>query len=516
MPVSQSSALKSPAQPHFHFSGQTCPYCDQPIPEDKLEEISGRIEARARERLAEETNRLRDQYARERQQAEANAKAELDRARREGASNLEKLKAESVAREVTVREEVKTQAAAEARSQVEAAQREREASEVALREQLSKSNDARLAAEQARAEIADQVETLRAEKAAAIEAVRQEAAAREEVLREEAGRVAAEESRERLAAVEEAKAEAERKWATAEAERRETLASLQSVKESQEELIRGRVEEVREALEKDKATELAAAKEASDADKRQLSEKLEALQRQVDKQRAEELGEGAHVRLEDELKAAFPSDRIERIARGAAGADLIHTVIHVGRECGKIVYESKNSTQWRDDWVPKLIRDQSAAGADVAVLATFKFPQGGAQVLLRDSVIIVNPARAVMIAEIVRRHIVAASGLRLSVDGRAKKMAVLFHYITAPRFTHLLSRVESHTDALLKLQEKEVKAHQKHWKTEGLLLQSIHKARADLQNDVDLIVCSDQALSDDLFNGSQAEDSLDEGDDDET
>src|SRR3954469_25536201 len=110
MPVSQSSALKSPAQPHFHFSGQTCPYCDQPIPEEKLQEISGRIEAKARERLAEETNRLRDQFIRERQQADANAKAELDRAKRDAAAQTERLKAEAAEREAEIRREASAQA----------------------------------------------------------------------------------------------------------------------------------------------------------------------------------------------------------------------------------------------------------------------------------------------------------------------------------------------------------------------------------------------------------------------
>ena len=85
MPASLSPALKTAAQPHIHFNGQTCPYCDQPIPEDRLEEISGHIEARARERLTEETGRLREQHVRERAQAEAKAKAELEQAKKDAA-----------------------------------------------------------------------------------------------------------------------------------------------------------------------------------------------------------------------------------------------------------------------------------------------------------------------------------------------------------------------------------------------------------------------------------------------
>lgn len=61
----QSSALQATIHAGVHFSGQQCPFCEQDIPLDKLEEISGRIAAREQERLREATGRLRDQHARE-------------------------------------------------------------------------------------------------------------------------------------------------------------------------------------------------------------------------------------------------------------------------------------------------------------------------------------------------------------------------------------------------------------------------------------------------------------------
>jgi DNA repair exonuclease SbcCD ATPase subunit len=112
MSASPSPALKTAVQNHFHFGGQTCPYCGQPIPEDKLEEISGRIEARARERLAGETERLREQYNREREQAEAKARAELDQ-----------LKKDSTAREARIRDEASKTAVEAAREQIAQAQK---------------------------------------------------------------------------------------------------------------------------------------------------------------------------------------------------------------------------------------------------------------------------------------------------------------------------------------------------------------------------------------------------------
>jgi hypothetical protein len=129
MPASLSPVFKTAARPHFHFDGQTCPYCDQPIPKDRLEEISGRIEARAHERLTEETERLREQHARERTQAEGKAKAELEQAKRN-----------ATAREALIREEAVRSANETAQIKIVTAQK------------------AQAEAEQARAGIAGQIE----------------------------------------------------------------------------------------------------------------------------------------------------------------------------------------------------------------------------------------------------------------------------------------------------------------------------------------------------------------------
>jgi hypothetical protein len=149
------------------------------------------------------------------------------------------------------------------------------------------------------------------------------------------------------------------------------------------------------------------------------------------------------------------NDYIRRIPRGVSGADILHTIMRNGQECGSILWESKNSTAWRDDYVTKLIRDQTAARADHAVLSTFKFPAGTAQVAHRDGVVIVNPARAVAIAHMIRRTLLTVHTLRLSKTERMEKMAALYDFITSDRCALLLNRIDSDADALLELQVAE-------------------------------------------------------------
>jgi hypothetical protein len=222
-----------------------------------------------------------------------------------------------------------------------------------------------------------------------------------------------------------------------------------------------------------------------------LLAQVQTLERKLEEKRADELGEGAHMQLLDALKEAFPEDCIRRIPAGASGADILHTVMQNGVSCGSILYESKNSMAWRDDYVTKLVKDQTAAGADQAVLSTFKFPKDTDQVEIRDSVIIVRPARAVAIAKILRKQLLRVHTLRLSKSERQGKMAELYDFITSERYALLAGRVDTESEALLTLQEADKRHHDNHWKKEGLLIRAIQKVKAEIDTAVDLIIGGD-------------------------
>jgi hypothetical protein len=238
-----------------------------------------------------------------------------------------------------------------------------------------------------------------------------------------------------------------------------------------------------------KAEALAKKDSENDEKTRKLLEQVQSLERKLEERRASDLGEGAHIQLFDALKEEFPDDHIRRISPGVSGADILHTVMKRGVACGSILYESKNAMQWRDEYVTKLVRDQTAAGADHAVLATFKFPKDTAQVEIREEgVIVVNPARAVAVAQLLRTNLLHVHTLRLSKSERQEKMAELYDFMTSKQFGLLMSRLDTHSDALLALQEKDRKYHERHWQDEGTLIRSVQKVKGDIATAVELII----------------------------
>ena len=375
--------------------------------------------------------RAAEQIARERSRIEAGAKTAIEKMQRESVEALQNLRGEIAEREAVAREVGKREA------------------DCTLQQKLA-------AAEKAKAEV--EVTT-----------------------------------QQRIAALERASHERETEWqgkiATAERGKQEALEHCESLKASQEEVVSERVKEVREAMEKDKASALGTERAKHFDETQKLIAKLETVTRQLDRKTAEELGEGAEINLFEALKAEFDGDRIERVRKGVSGADIIHTVMHNNRDCGRIIYDSKNSTVWRNDYVSKLVQDQTAARADHAILSTFKLQDGVRQVEMRGTVIVVNPARALALVQIIRKHMVQLHTLRLSRSERATKMAALYDFITSERCGHLLAQIESGADALLQLQE-EAKAHQVHWKQEGRCY-ALSRVKNELEIEIDQIIGTD-------------------------
>jgi hypothetical protein len=263
---------------------------------------------------------------------------------------------------------------------------------------------------------------------------------------------------------------------------------LQTMKESQEAALNARLAEQRDALEKDKTNAINARDSKHFEETQKLTGKLAELQRQLEKKTADEIGEGAEVDLFEELKAEFRGDLIERLTKREGGADIRHTVMHNGKECGVIVYDSKDRGGWRDEYVTKLARDQRAAKAEYAILSTRKFPTKKSQVHVNDGVIIANPARVLVLAQIIRKHMVHVHALRLSNTERAKKTAALYEFMTSERCAQLFDSIDTHAQDLLELQQKEIKAHESSWKHQGILLRSIQKVRADLGHEIECII----------------------------
>ena len=255
-----------------------------------------------------------------------------------------------------------------------------------------------------------------------------------------------------------------------------------------DDVLKARLREQRDALDKATVEAINAEKAKAFTDRQKLEARLAQLQRQVAHNAAAELGEGAELNLYEQLRDEFPGDTIVSVKRGQSGADLVHTVIENGRECGHIVYDSKSRAAWRNSYVSRLLDDKIAAKADHAVLVTRVFPAGQAQLYVQDGVIVANPARVLALAQMIRKHVVQQATLRLSDEARAENTMRLYDFITSDRCSVLLEQIGTVSDKLLDLDVKEHRAHTATWKQRGQLIREIQQARGTLVTEIDLVL----------------------------
>jgi hypothetical protein len=599
IPHSASTSSDLPTMtPHMHIDGDTCPWCEQEIPPERLEEISGRIAFKEREQARAITARLEQRYEIDKAQADAKAQADLELERQQ-----------SAAREKVAREEAKNAAEAVAAQQIAAVEAGRQELLAALQKQKDDAEAARAVAEQATADATAQLEKLRQETDAAKIVAKAEAERREAQIRDEAQKAAdaaaaemladAEANRQVLAtALQQQKAEAEAIRSTsalavaaateqlealrqesqaalaavaaaaqareaeirteaqhagaalqqqldaaeaakeaeiaqlkeeaeataarirqeaaeaaqalvavqlaekdqvatdAQAKAAEAEANLDKLAEQQEFIITESLKEQREVLEKAKDEALNAERAKTFDEMQKLSNKVNELQRALDQKTADELGEGAEVNLYEELRAEFPDDKIDRVGKGVAGGDVLHVVMHNERECGTIIYDSKNHKAFRTEHVAKLLADQLAAKAEHAILSTHKFPRGTGQLHNQDGVLLANPARVVAVVKLIRQHLVQTHTLRLSSAERESKAAALYEFIVSEQCAQFFARIDNCAGDLLDIQVKEKKWHEATWKKQGEAYRLIQKVQADLSNRISGIIGTAAAVDD--------------------
>ncbi len=177
--------------------------------------------------------------------------------------------------------------------------------------------------------------------------------------------------------------------------------------------------------------------------------KLKELQMQIDEQKklADEMkrraeqgsmqrqGEVQELLLEEILKECFPFDLIEEVGKGVEGADCIQVVRNSsGKECGKIIYESKRTKTWNNNWLEKLKTDKRNRGADMAILVTQVFPKDMERFGEKEGIWLCNFTELNSVAHVIRNGIMQIYEVQKSGENKGDKMQLLYNYLTGNEF----------------------------------------------------------------------------------
>ena len=207
---------------------------------------------------------------------------------------------------------------------------------------------------------------------------------------------------------------------------------------------------------------------------------IDEMKRKAEQGSMQRQGEVQELALEETLKASFPFDVIEEVGKGIKGADCIQTVRdNTGNLCGKIIYESKRTKAFTNEWIDKLKTDMRAQNANIAVIVTETMPKDMENFGMKDGVWVCNYSEIKSLAFVLRDSLIKIHNASVSQENKGDKMQMLYNYLTGNEFKQQIEAIVEGFTSLKDGISKERMQMEKIWKErekqlEKVLLNTTH------------------------------------------
>lgn len=203
-------------------------------------------------------------------------------------------------------------------------------------------------------------------------------------------------------------------------------------------------------------------------------------------------GEVQELALEEMLRTSFPLDKIEEVGKGIRGADCIQLVRNnLGQECGKIIFESKRTKDFSNEWIEKLKADMRSQGADVAVIVTQAMPKDMDRFGEKDGIWICTFFEVQPLVHVLRSSIMRVYTATKSQENKGDKMTLLYNYFTSSEFSEQWKAMREGFRGLKDSIQKERDQMERIWKAREKQLEKILLNASHIRGSIDGIAGAD-------------------------
>jgi len=218
-----------------------------------------------------------------------------------------------------------------------------------------------------------------------------------------------------------------------------------------------------------------------------MRKKMEEASRENTSQQLQ--GEVLELELEASLRKTFPIDFIDPVAKGVKGGDIIHKVMTTSNQIvGTIVWETKRTKNWTDNWIDKIKEDQRAIAAECAIIVSDILPKGINGMGLHFGVWVCDTKTALGLATALRVSLLQLNSAKASVAGKDAKMELMYRYLTG---THFFQSVQGMVETFREMKEslqKEKLALNKIWSQREKQLEEVVLNTASIYGSVQGVV----------------------------
>jgi hypothetical protein len=207
-----------------------------------------------------------------------------------------------------------------------------------------------------------------------------------------------------------------------------------------------------------------------------LTKQLDEAQRKAQQGSMQLQGEVLELVLEEELTRLYPFDIIDEVPKGVKGADVIHTVRNaLGTVCGRIIYESKRTKNFSNEWLEKLKVDQRELGAEIPVLITETMPKDLPKFGQINGVWVCHFNDIKGVSFVLREMLIRMNSIQTAQVNKGDKMEMLYHYLTGPEFRSHLGAIVEGFDTMQDDLTKEKRAMERLWKSREKQIEKVIK-----------------------------------------
>ncbi|MDH3687980.1 MAG: DUF2130 domain-containing protein [Gammaproteobacteria bacterium] len=208
---------------------------------------------------------------------------------------------------------------------------------------------------------------------------------------------------------------------------------------------------------------------------------IEEMKRRAEQGSVQMQGEVQELALREILSALFAFDRIDEVPKGVRGADVIQTVVNsMQQECGKIIYESKRTKAFSNEWIAKLKADQVEQGADIAVIVTETMASDMDRFGQRDGVWLCTFVEVGSLAFALREMLLQLYSARVAQENKGDKMELMYSYLTSVEFRQRIEAIVEGFSELKIALDREKNAMLRIWKSREKQIEKIMNNTIDM------------------------------------
>ena len=246
---------------------------------------------------------------------------------------------------------------------------------------------------------------------------------------------------------------------------------------------------IAEQAKKDASEEMRLKMAEKDKQMEQLRKSLADAKRKSEQGSMQIQGDVQEDDLKMMLQNNFSMDVIEDVPTGIKGADLVQTVnTSFGHKAGIILWESKNTKAWSDDWIKKLKGDQALVKADVCVLVSQTLPDGVKDFKFQGGVWVCSYQSALSLVTALRLHLTQLSQVKQSLVGKDEKMELLYNYLSGSEFKNRIENIVSAFTSMQTDLDTEKRSMERIWKKRGKEIERVIMSTSGMYGDLQGIV----------------------------